>query len=339
MRTLRTLAGSILIALTPYAAAQTAATVDTETQVLNSTAENHGQTQVATRIATDFTTLAGSSDNALALVRALRNAMPVTLTSTTTTTAGTSGTTAIGGGTTTGGTGASTGGATSTSTTFTPPTGKMGWGNVFISLALAQDSLARLGITKPTSQQLQAALVGGSVTGADGTSTTLKGVLTMRADGMGWGQIAQALGTKLGPVVSAIKSAHVKVEKLPAATASSTTTASGTAKSTKATTTTATASSSSGSKGITTAGGVASTHASYGLTTAGSASAARGQGIVNAAGGSGAGVTAAAGHGHGQGNSGVVSAAGGAASSGATNAGGTTGGDSGKGNGKGRGGG
>ena len=100
-------------------------------------------------------------------------------------------------------------------------------------------------------------------------------ILTMRADGMGWGQIAQALGTKLGPVVSAIKSAHVKVEKLPAATASSTTTASGTAKSTKATTTTATASSSSGSKGITTAGGVASTHASHGLTTAGSAGAAR----------------------------------------------------------------
>ena len=32
----------------------------------------------------------------------------------------------------------------------------------------------------------------------------------MRADGMGWGQIAQASGTKLGPVVSGIKSQNAQ---------------------------------------------------------------------------------------------------------------------------------
>jgi len=324
-KTLRMLAGSLLVAMTPFAVAQTTATppsgsIDTETQKLNTTGENHGQTLVATRIATDFTTLAGSRDNALALVRALRSGTQVTLTSTTTSTTGGTGTTGATG--------------TTSSTSFTPPTGKMGWGNVFISLALAQSSLAQLGITKPTAAQLQAALMGGSVTGADGTTTALKGVLTMRADGMGWGQIAHSLGTKLGPVVSAIKSTQVKVAKLPATDATpATSSATGTTnKSTAAT------NASSASKGLVTAGGVASSHASRGLTTAGSSNASsRGQGIVNAAGGSGAGMTAATSHGHANG-AGVVSASG-ASTTGAVTSAAGSGADNGKGHGKGKGGG
>ena len=297
MRTLRMLTGSILIAMTPLALAQTPATVDSQTQALDTTAANHGQTQVATQIASSFTALAGSRDNALALVRALRNGTAVTLTTTTPPTTGTAG-----------------GSATTTTTTFTPPTGRMGWGNVFISLALARDSLARIGITQPTPQQLQAALVGGSVTGADGSSVALRGVLTMRADGMGWGQIAQTMGTKLGPVVSAIKSTQVKVARLPAASTTSATTATSTTKS---------ATSGSGPKALTTAASASpSTH---------------GQGIVTAGGGSGAGVTSAPGHGHGN-STGVVSATGAAASSTVTNAG-ASGGDNGKGHGRGHGGG
>src|SRR5438477_5025954 len=320
-KTLRMLAGSLLVAMTPFAVAQTTATppsgsIDTETHKLDTTAENHGQAQVATRIASDFTTLAGSRDNALALVRALRSGTQVTLTSTTTSTTGGSGTT-----------------GTTSSTSFTPPTGKMGWGNVFISLALAQSSLAQLGITKPTAAQLQAALMGGSVTGAGGTTTALKGVLTMRADGMGWGQIAQSLGTKLGPVVSAIKSRQVKVAKLPATDATSAT-SSTTGTTNKSTTAT---SASSSSKGLVTAGGVASSRGSQGLTTAGSSSAsAHGQGIVNAAGGSGAGTAAATSHGHAIG-AGVVSASGASASGAVTSAAGS-GADNGKGHGKGKGG-
>ena len=50
---------------------------------------------------------------------------------------------------------------------------------------------------------------------ADGTTATLKGVLEMRADGMGGGQIARDEVTKLGPVVSSIKLAGVKVATLP----------------------------------------------------------------------------------------------------------------------------
>lgn len=44
-----------------------------------------------------------------------------------------------------------------------------------------------------------------------GESVTLAGVLQMRAQGMGWGQIANSLGFKLGPVVSGIKSANAHI--------------------------------------------------------------------------------------------------------------------------------
>src|SRR5258708_3812606 len=290
---IRNLPGPTLIPLAPLSAhaattATTSSDVETQTTQLNTLAENKGQTQVATRIASSFTTIAGSQDNALALVRALRNGTEVTLTSTSTSTTGTgtgtgttgtgtgttgtgTGTTGTGTGTTgtgTGTTGTGTGTGTSTTTTsFTPPTGKMGWGNVFISLALAQDVLTRAGITNPTAAQLQAALVGGDVTGADGKTVTLKGVLTMRADGMGWGQIAQATGTKLGPVVSAIKSQQGKVAALPPAT----------------TTPTATASTTKSAKAITTAAGTSGAsangkHESKGLVTATGASAGGGGG-------------------------------------------------------------
>jgi hypothetical protein len=308
---LRTLIAATIVAFSPLASqAQTTSTssdIDKQIQLLNTTAENKGQTQVATKIASSFTNLAGSQDNALTLVRALRDGSKVTLT------------------TTTPGTGTDPG--TTTTTSFTPPTGKMGWGNVFNALALAQDSLARSGITNPTNAQLQAALMGGDVTNSNGTTTTMKGILQMRADGMGWGQIAQASGTKLGPVVSSIKSTQHKVAALP-----TTTTPTGVTTPTTAATSTAKGTASSG---VVTAGG-----ASAGSITHGNSVNAPGKGVVTAAGGSAGIVT--------HGNSanapgqGVVTAAGGNASSVTTaaNAGGNGKGNAGgNGNGKGKGGG
>ena len=70
-------------------------------------------------------------------------------------------------------------------TTITPKTGKMGNGNVDNALALAEADLKKQGITNPTSAQLK---------------TSLDGVLQQRADGKGWGQIAQSMGIKLGDV-------------------------------------------------------------------------------------------------------------------------------------------
>jgi len=314
------LLASAPLALQAATSATTTTDIDKQATQLSTTAENKGQTQVATKIASSFTKLAGSQDNALKLVQALRNGTSVTLTSTTST----------------GGTGTGTGTGGTTSTSFTPPTGKMGWGNVFISLALAQDQLARLGITDPTQAQLQAALMGCDVTGADGKTVTLKGILQMRADGMGWGQIAQASGTKLGPVVSSIKSAHAKVAALPSTGSGATppTGASGTtAKPTsKGVTTAAGANATGGSKGLVTASGTSA----GGAVTHGNSANAPGRGIVNAAGGGAANVTAATGSGNGQG---VVNAGGGNAA-GVSNAGGNGKGNAGgNGNGKGKGGG
>jgi hypothetical protein len=73
------------------------------------------------------------------------------------------------------------------STSFDPPTGKMGYGNVDIALALAQKSLPE----NPSPEQLEAALIG---------TSAKPGILARRADGQGWGQIAQSMGFKLGEV-------------------------------------------------------------------------------------------------------------------------------------------
>ena len=77
----------------------------------------------------------------------------------------------------------------------------MGYGNVRIALSLAEAQLASQGISNPTATELQGALMGSTTIGPAGTTTT-EGVLQMRASGMGWGQIANTMGYKLGPIMS-----------------------------------------------------------------------------------------------------------------------------------------
>ena len=99
--------------------------------------------QSETQLVDKYTTFAGSDANAKSLVTGLHDGREVKLTS------------------------------GSTTTSFTPPTGKMGNGNVNIALALADASLKQQGITNPTPDQLK---------------TTLSGILQQRADGKGWGR-------------------------------------------------------------------------------------------------------------------------------------------------------
>ena len=68
-------------------------------------------------------------------------------------------------------------------TTIDPPTPKMGYGNIDNALALAEASLQKQGIATPTPEQLK---------------SSLTSVLQMRADGKGWGEIANSMGFKLG---------------------------------------------------------------------------------------------------------------------------------------------
>lgn len=170
--------------------AQSAPTLTTEAARMDRIADSLGGAQVIDKISAEFSSFLGP--DAKAIVTGLRNGTPMTLT---TTTAG------------------STPGAApqTTTTTITPPTGKMGFGNVFIALALAKQQLSQVGITQPTPADLQAALLGGSVATGNGTTTTattLSGILTMRSQSMGWGQIAHALNLKLGSVVSGLKAAN-----------------------------------------------------------------------------------------------------------------------------------
>jgi hypothetical protein len=250
-------------------------------------------------MASNFTNLAGGQTNAVALVTALRTGSEVTFTTTTPAT-------------TEGGT------ATVTTTTFAPPTKPMGWGNVKHALSLAQYQLTQAGITQPTPAQLQAALMGGDVSVTTGTgdsavtkTTTLKGILTLRADGMGWGKIAQTVGTKLGPVNSTIKATNASLTQQNAST-TTTTTANGTTSSTALTTksgvttaagTTAAVGHGNGARGITTATGAT---ASSGIVNGGGNTPhgnAFGKGMVSASGGavsaSTSGVTTAQGSGNG----------------------------------------
>jgi hypothetical protein len=139
MRAMRILAVVVLVGFVvaaPYARAQS----------------DGNEERNALGIAAQFTRLAGSEENALALVKALRDGERVTLV-------------AEAGGT-----------KVPVMTTFELPGGKMSWDNVMISLALARDSLTRAGILYPTGEELEAALLGGDVATTRG-SVRLTGAL------------------------------------------------------------------------------------------------------------------------------------------------------------------
>jgi LysM repeat protein len=97
----------------------------------------------------------------------------------------------------------------------------MGYGNVRITLRLAQSQLSQMGITQPTNAELSAVLLGGDVGG-----TQVDGILAMRADGMGWGQIAQKYGTTVGQLMG---NAPVKTTTATSVGAAEATTVSGSA--------------------------------------------------------------------------------------------------------------
>lgn len=124
-----------------------------------------------------FTTFAGTTANAQSLVGGLRSGGAISLQSTTPTIPG---------------------------TTFDAPTAPMGFGNIKIALSLAQAQLSAQGITQPTPAQIETALLGGSLSVPNG-SIDLPGVLAMRSAGQGWGEIAHALGFKVGDVVRSDK--------------------------------------------------------------------------------------------------------------------------------------
>ena len=163
-------------------AEETATTTTTTTTTSASTSTTAVGTSSTTeaKLSAEFAGFLGGDQQASAVVSGLRQGTAFTLDAASTGTATGTGTTAT----------------TTTSTTINPPTGTMGYGNVRITLRLAQAELNQMGITQPTSEQLSAVLIGGEING-----TQVNGILTMRADGMGWGQIAQKYGMTVGQIM------------------------------------------------------------------------------------------------------------------------------------------
>lgn len=157
MKNLQMLAGSVLAAMGSLAPGHSAA---------NDRAPVEGDSMMV-KIAAGFVALAGSAENALALVAALREGVAVQLTYP---------------------------GATPESlprqVRIDPPTAPMDWSDVRMSLMMTRDALTGFGVLRPSCEQLQAALLGGEVAVPGARTVAFRGVLQMRADGLGWGRIA-----------------------------------------------------------------------------------------------------------------------------------------------------
>jgi hypothetical protein len=170
--------------------ATSAATAQADAQVTSMVQQIDQQgPAVVSRAVTQFSDVTCTEENARALMEGLRRGTAVTLT-------GEDGTTA----------------------TFTP-TGRLGYGEAYLALALATEALKQNGITGcATPAQWRAVLLGGPLSGSTSASTTttassssratstFPGILTLRTQGQGWGQIARTSQVQLGTVVSRARS-------------------------------------------------------------------------------------------------------------------------------------
>ena len=109
------------------------------------------------RLSSQYTAWAGSKANADALVGGLARGSSITLV-----TSGSGGSASLAG--------------------FTPSR-SMSAGEVSSALASAQQSLARLGITRPTAEQIQAALIGGDIVVPSGATRQIAGSVGVRGVG------------------------------------------------------------------------------------------------------------------------------------------------------------
>jgi hypothetical protein len=119
------------------------------------------------RIALGFRALAGSDENAVALVASLREGVTASLAYPT---AGTDPEPNV--------------------IDFDAPTAPMDWHDVRMALILARDALTAFGVLRPTGEQLHAVLLGGEAVVPGERVVEFRGVLRMRADGDSWGRIA-----------------------------------------------------------------------------------------------------------------------------------------------------
>jgi hypothetical protein len=124
------------------------------------------------RLVEAFSDFAGSPLNAQSLAEGLRNGTPIRLVD-----------------------------PNNVATTFIPATKAMGWDDVKIALSLARAELGSGDITNPTPTDIQAVLNGGTA-GIGDLMINFTGVLTQRASGLAWAQIARAHSLELDMLVN-----------------------------------------------------------------------------------------------------------------------------------------
>jgi hypothetical protein len=132
------------------------------------------QGERAEKIAASYASLAGSRDNAIALVEALRYGAPVKLAQPEPTATR----------------------RVPVMIVLEPPTGEMQWTDVDTALGMAQEALARARIVQPTFEQLEAALLGGDVANEHGETFAFAGILTLHASGVPWAAVARLAGPR-----------------------------------------------------------------------------------------------------------------------------------------------
>ncbi|HLP26645.1 MAG TPA: hypothetical protein VK477_13270 [Acidobacteriota bacterium] len=177
-------AGSMQSSVTGTASAQTETQVTTIVQQI----DQQGPA-VVDRAVTQFSSVTCTEDNARKLIEALHSGNEVTLTS-----------------------------DKGESVTF-KPTSQLGYGEAYLAMSLAAETLRQNGITGcATPEQWRSVLIGGPLSGATSTSaisstsasasskSNFPGILVLRQQGQGWGQIAQTSHIQLGTVVSSAQS-------------------------------------------------------------------------------------------------------------------------------------
>ena len=153
---------------------------------------------VVDRIATQFADFACNEQNARMLVEALHGGTSVTLT-----------------------------GEDGQTVTFEPNV-QLNYGEAYLALALAAETLRANGVTEcATPEQWRAVLVGGPLTTATSTTTTASasarsdfpGILVLHSQGQGWSQIAQTSNVEISQIVStAHSSLNMESSNLASAT-------------------------------------------------------------------------------------------------------------------------
>jgi hypothetical protein len=130
-------------------AASIAASLALATPAMAATAAND-----TGRIASQYSSWAGGRSNAESLVSGLRTGSPITL--------------------------VTTGADHSMSLAGFSPATSMSYANVSNALSNAQRALSRIGISKPTAEQIQAALIGGEIELPGGKVQELRGTIAAR---------------------------------------------------------------------------------------------------------------------------------------------------------------